>query len=399
MSTQGYANGLQSMFYHLLLIHLYRPFLKYTKSTSPLPQHVSPRRLCTQAASSISKLLRVYKRAYSFGQICNVAVYIAHTACTIHLLSLSEKNAERDLIHGLLNLEEIGESWLCARRTLRILDISANKWQVPLPQEASAIFERTHVRWGMWGSWDQPTSPSTNSDECPPESASQRAGSSSRLSPAELHTASAQQNITPAPVAPTTTITTKTKVTSVTPQFQPEAIASPASVPGMPSTQGSVSYQLQKLDSSVLPEPTYLRPVSNMYQPIQAVPFTQHDTWYNTTTTSNSNSSPSTTTSPFSNPTNLVEESQDWWSRNSNAMGFGMDDMAGGGGWGTGIPGTLAATAPNALQGTTGMDNQPSSSEPLGFPIGMPQSGTAQSEQDPNTIVYDHMGFPSGFTS
>lgn len=390
------------MFYHLLLIHLYRPFLKYNRSTSPLPQHVSPRRLCTQAASSISKLLRVYKRAYSFSQICNVAVYIAHTACTIHLLNLPEKNAERDLIHGLLNLEEIGESWLCARRTLRILDISANKWQVPLPQEASTTFERTHVRWGMWGSWDQPTSPSTNSEEYPSESASQRTGTpSSGLSPAGLHTTSAQQNTTSTQIAPTATA--KATVTSM-PQFQPETIASPASVSGMPPTHGSVSYQLQKLDSNILPEPTYLKPVTNMYQPIQAVPFTQHDAWYNTTdshlntaSNSNSNSSPSTTASPFSNPTNLVEESQGWWSRNPNAIGFGMDNLAGG--WGTGIPGgtSAAAAASTTLQGAAGIGSSSSSSEPLGFPVGMPHPGTAESEQDPSTIVYNHMGFPSGF--
>lgn len=150
------------MFYNLLLIHLYRPFLKYTRSNSPLPQNISPRRLCTQAASTISRLLRTYKRTYGFNQICNIAVYIAHTACTIHLLSLPEKNAQKDIIHGLRSLEEMGESWLCARRTLRILDISANKWQVPLPQDASMTFERTHARWGLWGSWDQATSPSTN---------------------------------------------------------------------------------------------------------------------------------------------------------------------------------------------------------------------------------------------
>src|ERR1700745_775634 len=102
------------MFNQLLLIHLYRPFLKYTKTHPPLPSHVSPRKICIQAASAISKLMRMYKRTYGLKQICNIVVYIAHTACTIHLLNLPEKNAQRDVIHGLRNLEEMAECWLCA---------------------------------------------------------------------------------------------------------------------------------------------------------------------------------------------------------------------------------------------------------------------------------------------
>lgn len=150
------------MFYQLLFIHLYRPFLKYTKSTSPLPQHVSPRRLCSQAAAAISKLLRIYKKSYGLRQICNIAVYIVHSACTIHLLNLPDRNARRDLIHGVRNLEEIGEGWLCARRTLRILDLSAVKWNIEIPNEVATVFDRTRVKWGSWGHWDQVTSPSVS---------------------------------------------------------------------------------------------------------------------------------------------------------------------------------------------------------------------------------------------
>ena len=76
------------MFFQLLFIHLFRPFLKYTQETSPLPHTVSPRKLCSQAAQSISKLARLYKRSYGLRQICNIAVYILHAACTIHLLNL-----------------------------------------------------------------------------------------------------------------------------------------------------------------------------------------------------------------------------------------------------------------------------------------------------------------------
>ncbi|KAF2459190.1 fungal-specific transcription factor domain-containing protein, partial [Lineolata rhizophorae] len=136
------------MFFQLHFIHLFRPFLKYNESSSPLPSNVSPRKICTQAAATISKLLRLYKRSHGLRQICNIAVYIAHSACTIHLLNLPEKNARRDIIHGVKHLEEIAEGWLCARRTLCILSLLARKWRVDLPEEAATVLARTDAKFG-----------------------------------------------------------------------------------------------------------------------------------------------------------------------------------------------------------------------------------------------------------
>jgi hypothetical protein len=138
------------MFFQLLFIHLFRPFLKYTQATSPLPQTVSPRKLCTQAAAMISKLLRLYKRSHGLRQICNIAVYIAHSACTIHLLNLPDKNARRDIVHGVKHLEEIAEGWLGARRTLSILSVLARKWNIELPEEAEAVLSRTEAKYGAY---------------------------------------------------------------------------------------------------------------------------------------------------------------------------------------------------------------------------------------------------------
>lgn len=143
------------MFYQLLFIHLFRPFLKYKQTSSPLPAHVSPRKLCTHAAATISKLLRLYKRTYGLRQIVNLAVYIAHTACTIHLLNLPEKNAVRDIVHGLKHLEEIADGWLCARKTLRILSISAQKWNIELPDEAAKLLVRTDAKYAAYSPMEQ----------------------------------------------------------------------------------------------------------------------------------------------------------------------------------------------------------------------------------------------------
>ena len=137
------------MFFHLLFIHLFRPFLKYRQGVSPLPSHVSPRKLCSQAAAGISKLFRLYKRTYGLQQICNIAVYICHSACTIHLLNLPDKNASRDFVHGVKHLEEIAECWLGARRTLAMLHTVAKKWNIDLSYEAETVLSRTDEKYGQ----------------------------------------------------------------------------------------------------------------------------------------------------------------------------------------------------------------------------------------------------------
>src|SRR5262245_12372220 len=145
------------MFYHLQYIHLFRPFLRYAPASSPLPSHVSPRRICTANAGAISKLMRLYKKTYNLRQICNIAVYMAHSAVTIHMLNLPERTAKRDVIHGVKQLEEIAEDWIGSRRTLSIISVLARKWNVELPEEASAVLRRTDEKYGTFSTSDVPS--------------------------------------------------------------------------------------------------------------------------------------------------------------------------------------------------------------------------------------------------
>ncbi|KAL7915680.1 hypothetical protein GGI35DRAFT_3808 [Trichoderma velutinum] len=149
-------------FYHLQYIHLFRPFLKYAPASSPLPSHISPRRICTANAGAISKLMRLYKKSWNLRQICNIAVYMIHSACTIHLLNLPEKTAKRDLTHGLRHLEEIAEDWLCARRTLSIISVLARKWKCELPEDADMILKRTDERFEYYSTSEVPSPGSSN---------------------------------------------------------------------------------------------------------------------------------------------------------------------------------------------------------------------------------------------
>lgn len=145
------------MFFHLQYIHLFRPFLKYNPSASPLPSHVSPRRICSANAGAISKLMRLYKKTYNLRQICNIAVYMVHSACTIHMLNLPEKTAKRDIIHGVRHLEEIAEDWPCARRSLSIISVLARKWSVEIPEEALMVLQRTDEKYGTFSTFDVPS--------------------------------------------------------------------------------------------------------------------------------------------------------------------------------------------------------------------------------------------------
>lgn len=158
----------RSMFFQLLFIHLFRPFLKYKQANSPLPNHVSPRKFLTQAAASISKLLRLYRRLYGLRQICNIVVYISHAASTVHLLNLPDKTAARDIVHGLTHLEEIAESWLCARRTIGILQLVARRWSIELPEAAQEAFMRAEAKFGSFKSHDHESSPKSEHHIAPP---------------------------------------------------------------------------------------------------------------------------------------------------------------------------------------------------------------------------------------
>jgi hypothetical protein len=58
------------------------------------------------------------------------------------MLNLPDKNARRDIIHGVKHVQEMAEGWLCARRTLGILNQLAMKWKVDLPEEAITVLEK-----------------------------------------------------------------------------------------------------------------------------------------------------------------------------------------------------------------------------------------------------------------
>ncbi|KAJ4351528.1 uncharacterized protein N0V89_006871 [Didymosphaeria variabile] len=299
------------MFFQLLYIHLFRPFLKYNPKNSPLPAHVSPRKLCTQAAAMISKLLRLYKRSHGLRQICNIVVYIAHSACTIHLLNLPEKNAKRDIIHGAKHLEEIAEGWLCARRTLGILSVLARRWKVDLPDEAATVLARTDSKFGPWT--DVTTPKPVKRDSLPePEQ------------------------------KPAVDVDVDVDV-DTSPAFQPYglSLANTASQ-FFDRTGNNVSMSAMQNRTTEAPPidaiPTYTRAQRGSLTHSVATPVSTNGT------PSTQGASPSQL---FGGVEQLIREGQDWWLRDQNQLAFGFDnwnhgieDMAG---WFTGQGGVVGS--------------------------------------------------------
>ncbi|PQE13692.1 fungal specific transcription factor protein [Rutstroemia sp. NJR-2017a BVV2] len=330
------------MFFHLLYIHLFRPFLKYNPNTSPLPNHVSPRKLCTQAAGQISKLMRLYKRIYGLRQICNIAVYIVHSACTIHLLNLPEKTAKRDIIHGVKHLEEIAEDWLCARRTLSILSVLARKWNVELPIEASTAFSRTDAKFGYFSTADVPSPKSDMIAATPPSSAT---------SPIHVHTpvmkmtntqSHLQQSLYNYPTDSKLSIVAKPNMINdlhlqspPTSHHQDSYKSTSASVPlQMPPmttysspTQPLFTKQSQSQPPPFAPDLSHSRPESQSQSQSQIL--------YEPTSTSASQ--PHTLTRQVSPSTlfggvDALVQSQDWWLRDQASLAIGFENWMTSGG-------------------------------------------------------------------
>ena len=234
----------------------------------------------------ISKLLRLYKRTHGLRQICNIVVYISHSACTVHLLNLPDKNAARDLVHGLKHLEEIAESWLCARRAVGILHTVAGRWKIALPEEAEKTFQRAQDKFGSLMLSDREVSPKADSQmPSPPSFLKRRSGSNANHPPGSANGVS-------------------------TGSFFP--VAAPLASP-MPS-------EVPRLDGLLTMPPQ----ANNGYnkksgQPSYVMPPLQPEVWNRGQA---SQAPPVSQTSPtmlFGGVDSLMQD-QEWWLRDSNQM-------------------------------------------------------------------------------
>ncbi|KAI9832944.1 MAG: hypothetical protein M1826_000723 [Phylliscum demangeonii] len=120
------------MYYHTVVLYLFRPFLKVDLVHSP----VSPRAVCTTSAERISSLAEAYRGRYSLRRVCLLMTHCLLSSSTIHLLNLPAPGAARHLTHDLRHLQEMTANHAFAERCRRIVLLLAQKWQITLPAEA-----------------------------------------------------------------------------------------------------------------------------------------------------------------------------------------------------------------------------------------------------------------------
>lgn len=316
------------MFFHLLYIHLFRPFLKYNPSTSPLPSHVSPRKLCTQAAGSVSKLMRLYKRTYGLRQICNIAVYIVHSACTIHLLNLPEKTAKRDIVHGVKHLEEIAEDWLCSRRTLSILSVLARKWKIDLPEEAAAVLTRTDVKFGYFSTADVPSPKQELVVATPPSAPSPPATRSQLIQQQTASSLRTQNQLKQSLYSylPDSRVTSMSGVQQTTPLGLQNTIPT-SNTDAMGNNAGSMTVTFDAAIASVPYPQHYSNPsTSTVLTPDNNMPRSNSGI---TSSTESSDMTRQVSPSTLFGGVEALVESQDWWLRDQASLVLGFDNWMG----------------------------------------------------------------------
>ncbi|KAI9793529.1 MAG: hypothetical protein M1816_007962 [Peltula sp. TS41687] len=124
-----------SIYYHTVVLHLFRPFLK----VDLLDSSISPRAICTESAENISILADGYRNLYTLRRECVLMSHCLLSASTIHLLNLPSPRASRYITDDLRNLNEASVCHGFAGRCLRIIQTLAQKWEITLPEEASRI--------------------------------------------------------------------------------------------------------------------------------------------------------------------------------------------------------------------------------------------------------------------
>lgn len=120
-----------SIYYHTVIIHLFRPFLKVNLKQSKL----DPRNICSESASEIAELLSQYRRVYGLRRVHLMMTHCILASSIIHLINLPKATHSYDLAQGFSALEEISSNHEFARRYLKIIIALARQWSIPLPHE------------------------------------------------------------------------------------------------------------------------------------------------------------------------------------------------------------------------------------------------------------------------
>jgi hypothetical protein len=156
---------LGSMYYHYAILLLFRPFIKLEIVGSG----VSPRDVCSQAASAISTLVNSYSRLYTLRRTPSFVPYFVLTSSIAHIVTLGNaREGPEQLEKGIADLKEMTCCHGFAIRALDILRYLILHWDVDIEfeddDEGVAEGAREGGEGGGEGKWKQ--------EMCRPESTS-----------------------------------------------------------------------------------------------------------------------------------------------------------------------------------------------------------------------------------
>jgi hypothetical protein len=123
------------MYYHTVILHLFRPFLKVNLVNST----ISPRITCTDSASAISVLADKYRALYGFRRACSIIPHCIFSANIVDAANLPEPTATRRLAQGIRDLMALSINHAYSNYAIQILAILAQKCS-DIPDDVRTAF-------------------------------------------------------------------------------------------------------------------------------------------------------------------------------------------------------------------------------------------------------------------
>ena len=117
------------MYYHTVVLHLFRPFLKLNFKDS----NISPREICMECADSAAGLVAAYRRLYGLRRVPILLTHVLLTSSITHLLHLPNTSAALHLAQSITSLRETTLNHRFSIRLFRIIVALAKQWNIQLP--------------------------------------------------------------------------------------------------------------------------------------------------------------------------------------------------------------------------------------------------------------------------
>ena len=117
------------MYYHTVVLHLFRPFLRLSVKNS----NESPREICMRCANSAAGLVATYRRLYGLRRVPILLTHVISTSSIIHLLDLPNTSAALHLAQSISDLRETTLNHGFSIRLSRIIVALAERWKIQLP--------------------------------------------------------------------------------------------------------------------------------------------------------------------------------------------------------------------------------------------------------------------------